>query len=276
VPSAAANRDLARRQARQLLSLAPVPGGAVRLGSAPRSLPDPAMGEPEVSSLVDQTRSWQIPMPFGQAVAWIEAHRPRGLHRDGSTSGWDQDGTTTTGYGYGGPASPAWQSAELDVEVAPASHGQSVLRADGLVVWLDPVPLRDTAPGPRLRVTAARGCPASDARFRTVTNSGTGLARRLLPPGDPNAGLECRYHGANGPAWRLRRVTRLSARAARRLAASMSRLPLGHTEGGVVSCPMDDGSAEVIALSYPHAADLDLWVNLNGCGGVSNGFIIVG
>jgi hypothetical protein len=41
-------------------------------------------------------------------------------------------------------------------------------------------------------------------------------------------------------------------------------------------CPMDDGSAEVIALSYSGRADVDLWISLNGCGGVSNGHILAG
>jgi hypothetical protein len=36
------------------------------------------------------------------------------------------------------------------------------------------------------------------------------------------------------------------------------------------------GSAELIALSYPGRPDVDLWVRLNGCGGVSNGYIFAG
>jgi hypothetical protein len=39
---------------------------------------------------------------------------------------------------------------------------------------------------------------------------------------------------------------------------------------------MDDGSANVIALSYASRADVDLWVNATGCGGVSNGYIVAG
>jgi hypothetical protein len=48
-------------------------------------------------------------------------------------------------------------------------------------------------------------------------------------------------------------------------------MPLSHPGGGAVSCPMDDGSAEVLALAYPGRPDVDLWINLNGCAGVSNG-----
>ena len=36
---------------------------------------------------------------------------------------------------------------------------------------------------------------------------------------------------------------------------------------------MDDGAAEVIALSYTGRPAVDLWVKLNGCQYVANGFI---
>jgi hypothetical protein len=54
----------------------------------------------------------------------------------------------------------------------------------------------------------------------------------------------------------------------------MAGRQLSHALGGVMSCPFDDGSAELIALSYPGGPDVDLWVLLNGCGGVSNGYIV--
>ncbi len=56
----------------------------------------------------------------------------------------------------------------------------------------------------------------------------------------------------------------------------MARMPLSHPDGEVVNCPMDDGSAEVLALAYPGRPDVDLWIKLNGCGGVSNGYITAG
>ena len=36
---------------------------------------------------------------------------------------------------------------------------------------------------------------------------------------------------------------------------------------------MDDGSAEVLALAYPGRSDIDLWIQINGCGEMSNGHI---
>jgi hypothetical protein len=271
-PTAAGNRRLAEREALRLLSLAPVPAHAVRLGSPPSSLAYPAMGLPDVQSLVDQSRSWRLPMSYRAAVSWLAAHQPAGLPQDGSSRSYLSD-SQSAGFGYTGQGNRAWQSAELDVEVAPSGDGGSVLRADGLVVWLDPVPARDTEAGRRLRVLASARCPRTDAGAAGVTNTGGGLARALVPRGLAQAGLTCTYYGMNGRAWQLKSQRRLTAAQARRLAAAMARLPLSHTVGGVVSCPMDDGSAELIALSYRSRPDVDLWRNLNGCGGVSNGYI---
>jgi hypothetical protein len=236
---------------------------------------------PRVASLVDQARAWRLAMPFGRAAAWLQGHRvARPLAGSGSgTNGTVQD----AGYSYRGPASAAWQSALLDVEVVSAPGGTSVLRADGVVVWLDPAPARDQPGGPRIRVTVAGGCPGRDTHEAAgggpavpatdVTNDGADLAGRLLPAAAPAAGLECRYYGLNGHPFQLRAATRLSAAQARRVAATMAAVPLSHPLGEVTSCPDDDGSAEVIALSYPGRGDVDLWVTLNGCTSVSNGFI---
>jgi hypothetical protein len=280
-PTAAGNRKLARQEAERLLALVPVPAGAALLSSVPASVPAASM--PDVTSLVDQARAWRLALPEAQAAAWLRAHRPSRLPLVLSGSGTGTGGITDTEYGYAGPRSPAWQSAELDVEVVAAPDGTSVMRADGTVIWLDPVPLRDTSTGPRIQVTVARGCPGSDAPYTGVprhriyeygvANHGADLGRRLLPAAAPTAGLECRYYGLNGPAFRLHSATRLDAAQARRLAATMTALPLSHSDGGVAFCPFDDGTAEVVALSYPHRADVDLWVKLNGCAFVSKGYI---
>jgi hypothetical protein len=265
------NRKLARAEARRLLARAPVPPGAVRIARPPRSLSMPAMGREAVGTLVDTTSVWRLPMSFSKAESWLSAQRPRGLPQDGSTRASDASGNTMTGYQYRGPHSPAWQSADLDLGVAPSGNG-SVLRADGLVVWLDPRPLRDNTSGPRLRVTVTGGCPATDHNIVGVRNPGPGLDHRMVPAGRPVAGLECRYDGMNGHPWKLRRTIRLTRAQATREARSIARLPLSHTNGGVMNCPMDDGSAEVIVLAYP-AQDVDLWATTNGCQTIANGHI---
>jgi hypothetical protein len=271
----AGNKRLAEAEAARLVTLVPVPPGAVPLNAPPAAMPGPVLGSPEVASLADRTRSWRLPMSFTAARAWITAHRPRGLSA-GSQAASFPAVHGLAGYGYQGPAGPAWGSAELDVGVAAAPDGQSVMRADGLVIWLDPGPARDSFAGPRLRVLVAGQCPASDRGVVGVTNPGAGLGQSLLPAGRPRAGLECYYLGLNGRPFGLRGQVRLDAAQAGRVAAAMGRIPLSHQVGGVVSCPMDDESAELIALSYAGRPDVDLWVDTSGCGGVSNGHISAG
>lgn len=271
----AGNRELARRQAAWLLARVPVPNGATALKSAPASLSEPATGTPGVTTLVDEVRLWRVDEPFGQLTAWLKQHPPRGLPPHGSTSASEQGQLTMVGYGYRGLSSPAWQSAELGIAVAPDGTTASVMRADGQVVYLDPRPAPDSARGPRLRVTIAGGCPRSDTGIVGVRNSGQGLRQRLLPSGSPTAGLVCRYAFTSPRA--AGTAMRLGAAAASRLARSMARLPLGHTDGGSYHCPPVSDSNEVIALAYPHAADVDLWLEPGGCPPqVANGFIRVG
>ncbi len=274
----AGNRELARQQAAWLLSRVRVPDGATALESPPASLSSPAIGTPSDATVVDSVRSWRIDMPFAQLTAWLQQHRPSGLPSgpvpDGAVSTTDNGRLTEVGYAYPGLSSPAWQSAELGIGVAPDGNTASVMRADGQVVYLDPRPVPDSVKGPRLRVTIAGGCPRNDTGIVGVRNSGPGLRQRLLPAGSPTAGLVCRYASYGGPQWLLRAATRLNAAAAARLARSIARLPVSHTDGGSYRCPLGGDSAEVIALAYPRRSDVDLWVPSYGCPPrAANGFI---
>jgi hypothetical protein len=274
-PAEPGYRSLARAAAIRLLDLAPVPPHAQRLSSAPRALPAPAMGRPGVGSLIDVSRSWRIGMPFTVAAAWLAAHQPAGLHRDGSegTAVSGRVRPETAGYSYGPAGKAAWGSAELDVAVAPDGKGFSVLRADGLAVWLDPLPVRDSTTGKRLHVQLAAGCPAGDAGVVGVRNPGLALTRSLLPPGPPDAALRCVYFGLNNRPFRLREQQRLDAGQARALAALILAAPVSRPIRAQFMCPMDDGSAELIVFAYPGKPNVDVWVRLNGCGAISNGYI---
>jgi hypothetical protein len=235
------------------------------------------MGTPEVTTLVDTVRSWRVGIPFRELAAWVAKHRPRGLPETGTSSQSDQGGSQMTGFDYGSNPGPAWQSAELEIAVAPAGPQASVMRADGVVVYYDPRPVPDNQAGPRLRVTLAGGCPGSDAGIVGVRNGGqSDLRHRLLPASRPSAALVCRYDGMNGKAFRLVRASRLGAAAAGRLARQMAGFRFSHVDATMINCPFDDDSYKVVALAYPHRPDVDLWVKLNGCTFVANGFVIAG
>ena len=278
LPTVAGNRNMARRVADRLLARAVVPSGATALRSQPSSLRGPALGMPAVSSVIDVTRSWRLPMTLAQASAWLSAHPPPRLRQDGSTSGAVSNVPDSFGYSYAGPRNPAWASADLEAEVGIPAAGASgtVLRIDAVVIWLDPVPIADHTAGPRLRVTVGGGCPATDRTDADVRNAGGDLRTRLLPAAAPTAGIECFYYGLNDHPFELRKQVALDPGAARKVSAAIARMPLSHAIGAVVNCPMDDGSSVIIALSYLGRPDVDLWKKLNGCATVANGYIETG
>lgn len=258
---AATNQQRAEQEARRLAGMVRLPG-ATPTSLRPPALAYPLLGVPAVRSLAQVTRYVTVAQPTSGVLAWLRAHPPGGLARTG---------VSAQGYGYTGPASPAWQSAELEVSVAPGGAG-SVVRIGGVVAWLDPTPRPDSVSGPRLRVDAATGCPASDRGAVGVRNPDAPTTR-LLPPGTPDGGLICRYNGGNGAAFALLAATRLDAQQAARLATAVAALPLAHPDGEARSCPFDDGASAVLALSYRQGPDVDLWVRMNGCRVVANGAI---
>jgi hypothetical protein len=130
---------------------------------------------------------------------------------------------------------------------------------------------------PQVRVTVAGGCPVTVARDQDVDNP-TGPFTRLVPS-DPIAGRICRYgprllspSSAGESSAGLYRDTPLDGASARRLAVVIDRLPTNQTIG-VTSCPADFGSVTVIALSYRHRPDADLWYHDGGCESLDNGHL---
>ena len=161
----------------------------------------------------------------------------------------------------------------LEVGVVSVAAGVSDIRADGVAEWIDPAPIKDTAAGPRMRVTVAAGCPQSDNGDVGVSNTGDDLSTMLLPTAAPRSGLICEYAGMNGKKFGLISSTPLNQAAAVRLASAAANSSLSHLDNLEVNCPMDDGSMSVLAFTYPGRADVDLWDVPRGCQSLSNGFI---
>ena len=270
------NRRAAEREASRLLSLVQLPPGASPLTGAPAALSGAGLGTPMVSTLVDRERFWTVPMSFADLTAWVRAHPPQGNPAaTGSASGSGPQGRTA-GFGYAGGTSSAWASAQLELGLAPAAErGHSYLRADAVVVWLDPQPLRDTSPGPRLHFTVADGCPAKDNGTPQVSNPGAHLDREILPDERPARAIACEYGGLNAHRFTLIRQTTLDAEQAWNAATLLRSLRLAHTDGGVRSCPMDDLSMGYLALGYADGTTVDVRVDLGGCAYASNGQIRV-
>lgn len=275
----ASNQAASRREAAHLLTLLRLPSGALRAGPSSGAASALAlMGRPAATTVIEKSEAWTVPMAYAVTIAWLSAHPPAGLVASGTTSS-----TAGEVFTYSAPSSQAWAMAELGYSVTPHGGAGSVVSAGVMVVPLDPRPLLDNAAGPRARVTLSTGCPTTDAHLVGVTNPGAGLTTSLLPSAEPAAGLVCLYSGVGGFArpsaasgQTLVHQAELGTVAARRLADQVKALPLGHIDGSVSGCPLDDGSYAIVVFSYKSLPDVDLWVALSGCGGVANGYIRTG
>ncbi len=273
--TAAQNRAATRKEAARLLRLARLPSGITPIKGPQRQLAGPAVGIPQGSSLVDRHRFWRTTMPMATVFAYLKAHPPAGLEQSGTSSGGTvTGGITTEGMAWNEPDRSYAQELQLDVGLATV-RGGTIIRADGEGNWIDPRPVRDIATGPRLRVTVSGGCPRSDQGDVGVTNPGPGLDQALLPSARPSSAVICEYGGLNAKArLSLARRIVLSTGSAARLSRQALQIRLGHIDGAVFYCPMDDGSIDIVAFHYPAGPDVDLWYRARGCQDVANGHIL--
>jgi hypothetical protein len=132
----------------------------------------------------------------------------------------------------------------------------------------------DSAWGHRLRVTIARGCPASIAGYRDVRNPAGALTGGHFVPPHPSEALICRFSpidGAQGPGvshGKLYEHSHAGSSPARRLAADLNRMP---QRTGDTACPADIGSYDVLVFGYAGRPDVDIWYASSGCPTLSNG-----
>lgn len=270
------NQAATEAEAQRLLSLAVLPPGASSTSIRPKALYGPSMGTPSDSSLIDKAKYWRVEESADATYRLISASAPKGLKKSGSSTGSGPGGITDQGIDWSEPDRAYATELQLDESVTSDGANAAIIRADGMGIWLDPRPYRDDRAGARMRITVAGGCPKSRGEDVGVTNTGADLDQVLLPNAAPTAGLICQFGGLNAkpPSGLAGKVT-LSAAAARRVADQANRLPLAHTGRGDMSCPMDDGGIDVVALSYAGRPDVDLWYYATGCAFISNGHILV-
>jgi hypothetical protein len=258
------------------MSLVRLPRGASAVQNSPSPLASPADGTPAPQD-IDLSRFWRVPMSFGSASAWFLAHAPAGHLQRTGTSGGGGPGYQTSGVDYSDASAAAWQSAELEIGVTGETADASYVRADAVVVWLDPLPVRDIPTGRRIHFSVLAGCPSNDSGLPDVANSTSGLSAALLPDAAPTQALLCRYGGLNNHSTQLIGHRELDATAAQEYAVNVQRVPLAHPVGtapGIGRCPMDDGSTGYVAFGYSDGTSVDLKITLNGCTTVDNGAIV--
>lgn len=129
----------------------------------------------------------------------------------------------------------------------------------------------DTPRAPAISVAEAGGCPPAVAKARDVANADPGDSS-LLPAGiSPDAGLVCTYSGPLNPSNDHLALT-LDGGKAQHIADALRLLSLKQPIG-TVSCPADTGAFAILAFSYAHHPDVDLWWNTTGCQSIDNGRI---
>jgi hypothetical protein len=213
-------------------------------------------------------------MSMDAAWHYIRSHRPAGLHVSGTSHGGSTTGgATNMGIAWSEPDQAYATQLQLDVSLSSAGP-TTLIRADGMGEWIDPRPIRDSAAGPRMRVTVSGGCPGSDREIVGVRNPGSGLDSALLPAGSPTSALICAYGGLNPPhEFGVLPPVLLSATQARQLAREARHIPLGHSDNTVTNCPAGSAAFDVIAFHYAGRPDVDLGVSPSGCSTVANGHI---
>ena len=141
--------------------------------------------------------------------------------------------------------------------------------------------MADAAPGPRLTITAATGCPASDKDpagelYVGVTNPPPTWTGTFLPNPSPTSALICNYYGRNDAPFTLQSHTLLNMADATTLATAMNQAPLTCPFcDGTYYCPMDDDSITIVVFTYAERPDVAIWMKANGCATMSNGTIVI-
>ena len=263
------HRTTAESEAAHLLRLIRVPPGATIVScSLSTVLRQPAF-TPSSDHLIDRFRCWRVAMAFDAAVEWMRTHPPRGL-----SANLRGTGSESSSFGYEVPSRSTYRDASAQVAIAPAGNTVSLIRGDGLAVWISSTPAPDTARGPHIRITVAGGCPRTLASATDVRNDFAGRDRMMIPRDDATDGMICVYGPIGDKPPTVRRIE-LNAVTIRRLSRSIRRIALG-SEGNFVvhGCPMDQGQVDIVVLHYRSDSDVDLWYHAAGCRTLANGSII--
>ncbi|HAM01973.1 MAG TPA: hypothetical protein DCQ30_07055 [Acidimicrobiaceae bacterium] len=266
-------------EAQELFKETPIPPDAVgRGGGPPETLSGPVTGAPSSDHVIDVMGLWNVPMSMAATLGWLGSHPPQGLASSGSAEGGGPEGSFA-GSAFSASPTDAYLDAQLELGVTADGPDRSVLRADGIDVWITTTPAPDLTDGPRVRVTLAGGCPTQLGGVVDVSNVSNSIMSQMLPAADPVAGLVCLYGSRSGLTSSPQRAdladsVDLSATNAGRLAQAVNAIRLGSTGTGATSCPVDFDLVDVVVLAYTAHSDVDLWYHASGCETLDNGFVV--
>lgn len=237
VPSAVHDRAQAAALARALLARTALPPGSRPVGHPPAAALGRPPEAPATSQLAQATRFAVTGQGVAPTLAYLRRHPPAGSAAGGGSGRTSGAGGTTERYLLEpvGHLPPGAASAEVVVSVTSLPSGGTGIRVDAQVTWLGTRP-------------ADSHVPAAD-RVAVVS-----VLHRL-------AGTSTRHVS---PSRRV--VVTDPAEVARLRAAADALAP---APAGVVSCPMDVGTVDVVAFAPSARAAPDLVLRAGSCGQVA-------
>jgi hypothetical protein len=130
------------------------------------------------------------------------------------------------------------------------------------------------SPGQTITVSVRKGCPNTLGDTKDVATQPEIPGDRLLPTGQPSAGLICEYTASpRGETTMLLHRVQLDAAKARALAVAVGLVSLKPATGAF-NCPDDlFGTVTVIAFDYSASIGADLWYTTSGCRTLDNGHV---
>ncbi|HSS41650.1 MAG TPA: hypothetical protein VLK37_03770 [Solirubrobacterales bacterium] len=165
--------------------------------------------EPATPNLIDRSALWSVPGDPSEVLTWIREHPPGGSILKVESSLLDRGVTTSWSIGFEWPLLKGIASERVLLMTAVATAThETTLRVDAQAVWILPRPSSE-------RVPAA-------ARFLELSVGRSGSPRREL--------------------------SLANARAVRRIALSINKLPLA--QPGETSCPAEFLHPVVVRLAF--------------------------
>jgi len=162
-------RQRAIEDAAAILAAFVPPDGAVRLSSLPdlaselRQVGNAGVG----SNSVDDMSLWRVRMAPTNVLAWESAHLPSRFSTLNKAGSWDSESIGQDPVFYSAqwslaPFNGVLPDRGLHVAALDVQNGQTVIRVDASVTWLDPHPAAELLPAAvhLVTFTAVRGSPS--------------------------------------------------------------------------------------------------------------------
>jgi hypothetical protein len=129
-----------------LLAGVQVPPEAERVSTAPVTMLADAPVSEASPNLLTLASWWRLDMSFSTALAWIQAHPPRGLRSNMAGTSGGPGVPVNRSLGFSAPSTTAYDGASVELDLAAMGSAETGLRADAEVIWLPAKPSTEFVP----------------------------------------------------------------------------------------------------------------------------------